>query len=749
MANPISLPLQQRIPRKNILQRVKDLIIFLLLLSLLLYRFLTLRNHGVPWLLAFLCESWFTFIWVLNMNIKWNQFEYRTYPERLLQRGVELLPPVDIFVTTADPVLEPPIITVNTVLSLLALDYPANKLACYISDDGASPLTFFALVEASKFAKLWVPFCKKYDIRVRAPSVYFSGKPEASPVDLSSDFGGDWKRMKIEYEQLKQRIEEVVESPIPCDLAGEFAAFSKIDRRNHPSIVKVIWENKGNLPDGLPHLVYVSREKRPKHPHHNKAGAMNVLTRVSGVMTNSPFMLNVDCDMFANDPQTVLHAVCLLFGFQQEKESAYVQFPQAFYGTLKDDPFGNQLVVLQEFAGRGIAGIQGPLYAGTGCFHRRKVIYGLSPDEADINLGRKLSRLLLNVEFMKSASEILAGVKEKMDDPPALDDSTTLEAAIQVASCGYERDTYWGTKVGWVYGSTTEDVLTGLKIHSKGWNSVYMTPDPPAFLGSAPSGGPACMTQQKRWATGLFEVLFNNYSPILPFRTTRLMFRQRLAYLYLNVWSIRSVPELCYALLPSYAIFANKQFLPTVSEAAFFLPVALFITFNLYTLSEFLRCGLTIRAWWNNQRMARIISATAWLFGLLGVILKLLGLSETTFEITRKDQDTPNDSDTEVDAGVFTFDESPIFVPGTALLLVHMTALAVGLLRVQSWLNINGSAGYGLGEIICSIWVVLSFLPFLKGLFRKGIYGIPTSTIYKSAALALLFVHLSLGASKN
>ena len=29
--------------------------------------------------------------------------------------------------------------------------------------------------------------------------------------------------------------------------------------------------------EGLPNLVYISREKRPKHPHHFKAGAMNVL----------------------------------------------------------------------------------------------------------------------------------------------------------------------------------------------------------------------------------------------------------------------------------------------------------------------------------------------------------------------------------------------------------------------------------------------------------------------------------------
>ena len=79
-----------------------------------------------------------------------------------------------MFVTTADPTLEPPIITVNTVLSLLAVDYPANKLACYVSDDGCSPLTFYALLESSKFAKLWVPFCKKYGIHTRAPFRYFT-----------------------------------------------------------------------------------------------------------------------------------------------------------------------------------------------------------------------------------------------------------------------------------------------------------------------------------------------------------------------------------------------------------------------------------------------------------------------------------------------------------------------------------------------------------------------------------------------
>lgn len=101
-----------------------------------------------------------------------------------------------MFVTTADPVLEPPIITVNTVLSLLAVDYPAHKLACYVSDDGCSSVTYYSLVEASKFAELWVPFCKKYNILVRAPFRYFSSDPLRFG-DSPKEFQHEWKKMKV------------------------------------------------------------------------------------------------------------------------------------------------------------------------------------------------------------------------------------------------------------------------------------------------------------------------------------------------------------------------------------------------------------------------------------------------------------------------------------------------------------------------------------------------------------------------
>lgn len=101
---------------------------------------------------------------------------------------------MDVLVTTADWKLEPSVMVANTVLSLLAVDYPAGKLTCYISDDGGSPVLLYALVEASNFARIWVPFCKKYNVQVRAPFRYFSGK---SPSAGGHEFQQEEKRMKV------------------------------------------------------------------------------------------------------------------------------------------------------------------------------------------------------------------------------------------------------------------------------------------------------------------------------------------------------------------------------------------------------------------------------------------------------------------------------------------------------------------------------------------------------------------------
>ena len=75
---------------------------------------------------------------------------------------------------TTNPTVEPPKMVINTVLSVMTYDYPPEKLSVYLSNDGGSEITFYALFEASRFAKYWLPCCQKFDVKPRSPAAYFS-----------------------------------------------------------------------------------------------------------------------------------------------------------------------------------------------------------------------------------------------------------------------------------------------------------------------------------------------------------------------------------------------------------------------------------------------------------------------------------------------------------------------------------------------------------------------------------------------
>jgi len=109
-----------------------------------------------------------------------------------------------------------------------------------------------------------------------------------------------------------------------------------------------------------------------------------------------------------------------------------------------------------------------------------------------------------------------------------------------------------------------EDFPTGLNIHRRGWRSECCTPDPIAFTGCAPRGLLSTMVQQKRWATGLTEVFFGKHSPIMGMIFGKIQFRAGLSYSWLANWGLRSVFEVCYALLPPYCIITDTSIFPKV-----------------------------------------------------------------------------------------------------------------------------------------------------------------------------------------
>lgn len=70
--------------------KLADLAVLSLLLALLARRASSLVSSGgtAPactwcWVAALICEAWFTVVWLLNMNAKWNPVRFVTHPERL------------------------------------------------------------------------------------------------------------------------------------------------------------------------------------------------------------------------------------------------------------------------------------------------------------------------------------------------------------------------------------------------------------------------------------------------------------------------------------------------------------------------------------------------------------------------------------------------------------------------------------------------------------------------------------------
>ena len=118
-----------------------------------------------------------------------NRYEKEGQPSQLA--------PVDVYVSTVDPSKEPPIVTANTILSILSVDYPVDKVSCYLSDDGAAMLTFEALSETSEFARKWVPFCKKFAIEPRAPEMYFAQKIDYLKDKVQPTFVKERRAMKV------------------------------------------------------------------------------------------------------------------------------------------------------------------------------------------------------------------------------------------------------------------------------------------------------------------------------------------------------------------------------------------------------------------------------------------------------------------------------------------------------------------------------------------------------------------------
>ncbi|KAG2581749.1 hypothetical protein PVAP13_6KG063305 [Panicum virgatum] len=672
---------------KGVLLHPYRVLIFVRLIAFTLFVIwrISHRNPDAMWLwvTSIAGEFWFGFSWLLDQLPKLNPINRVPDLAVLRQRfdradGTSRLPGLDIFVTTADPFKEPILSTANSVLSILAADYPVERNTCYLSDDSGMLLTYEAMAEAAKFATVWVPFCRKHGIEPRGPESYFELKSHPYMGRSQEDFVNDRRRVRKEYDEFKARINGLEHDikqrsdahnaarglkdgePRATWMAdgtqweGTWVEPSENHRKgDHAGIVQVLVNHPSHsrqfgppasadnpldfsmVDVRLPMLVYVSREKRPGFNHEKKAGAMNALTRCSAVLTNSPFILNLDCDHYINNSQALRAGICFMLG----RDSDTVAFVDSIPRASHPSPFA-------------------------------------------------------------AAAAVVA-------------DEATISEAVAVTTAAYEKKTGWGSNIGWVYGTVTEDVVTGYRMHIKGWRSRYCSIYPHAFIGTAPINLTERLYQVLRWSTGSLEIFFSRNNPLLG--STFLHPLQRVAYINITTYPFTAIFLIFYTTVPALS-FVTGHFIVQRPTTMFYVYLAIVLgTLLILAVLEVKWAGVTVFEWFRNGQFWMTASCSAYLAAVCQVVVKVVFRRDISFKLTSKQPAGDEKKDPYADLYVVRW--TWLMVTPIIIILVNIIGSAVAFAKVLDgewthWLKVAGG-------VFFNFWVLFHLYPFAKGLLGR------------------------------
>uniref|UniRef100_A0A0D9X062 Uncharacterized protein n=1 Tax=Leersia perrieri TaxID=77586 RepID=A0A0D9X062_9ORYZ len=743
------------------------------------------KNHDGAWLwtMSMTGDVWFGFSWVLNQLPKLNPIKRVPDLAALADwhGSSGELPGIDVFVTTVDPVDEPILYTVNSILSILAADYPVDKYACYLSDDGGTLVHYEAMVEVAKFAELWVPFCRKHCVEPRAPENYFAMKTQAYKGGVPGELMSDHRRVRREYEEFKVRIDSLFSTirqrsdAYNAKHAGENATwmadgthwpgtwFEPVEnhrRGQHAGIVQVILDHPNckprlGLPASvdnpfdfsgievrLPMLVYISREKRPGYNHQKKAGAMNVMLRVSALLSNAPFVINFDCDHYTNNSQAFRAPMCFMLDLHHGgDDTAFVQFPQRFDDVDPTDRYANHNRVFFDGTMLSLNGLQGPSYLGTGTMFRRVALYGVEPPRwgaasrqiKDMNKANKFGTSTPFIGTMLDGAN-----QERSITPPAvIDESVSCELAALTA-CAYEDGTSWGRDVGWVYNIATEDVVTGFRMHRQGWRSVYASMEPAAFRGTAPINLTERLYQILRWSGGSLEMFFSHSNALLA--GCRLHPLQRVAYLNMSTYPIVTVFIFAYNLFPVMWLVSEQFYIQRPFGTYLLYLVGVIAMIHVIGMFEVKWAGITLLDWCRNEQFYMIGATGVYPTAVLYMALKLVTGKGIYFRLTSK-QTTACSGDKFAD--LYTVRWVPLLIPTILILVVNVAAVGVAVGKAAACGVISEPGRLAALGMVFNVWILVLLYPFALGIM--GQWGKRPAVLFVAmvmavAAVALMYV---------
>lgn len=263
--------------------------------------------------------------------------------------------------------------------------------------------------------------------------------------------------------------------------------------------------------------------------------------------------------------------------------------------------------------------------------------------------------------------------------------------------------------MGCIYGSVTEDIVTGYSMHNRGWRSIYCITKRDAFRGSAPINLTDRLHQVLHWATGSVEMFFSKNNAVLG--SHHLKFLQRIAYLNLAIYPFTSVFLVIYSCLPALSLLSGHFIVKKLNVA--FLVYLLIIAVCLISLAilEVKWSGVGLEDWWRNQQFWLISGTSAHLAAVVQGLLKVIAGVEFTFTLTSRSIEEDNDDPY---AELYVVKWTYLMVPPIVIGLVNIIAILVAFSRtifstIPQWSKFIDGAFF-------SFWVLAHLYPFAKGL---------------------------------
>lgn len=260
----------------------------------------------------------------------------------------------------------------------------------------------------------------------------------------------------------------------------------------------------------------------------------------------------------------------------------------------------------------------------------------------------------------------------------------------------------------------TEDVVTGYRMHNRGWRSVYCITKRDAFRGTAPINLTDRLHQVLRWATGSVEIFFSRNNPALASR--RLKFLQRMAYFNVGVYPFTSVFLVVYCFIPAMCNFTGQFIVQSLDTQFLFYLLIITVTLMLISLLEVKWARIGLEELWRNEQFWLIGGTSAHLAAVLQGLLKVIAGIEISFTLTSK---SAADDEDDIYADLYVVKWTSLFIMPLTILVVNIFALVIGCSRqiysvIPQWNKLFGGAFF-------SFWVLAHLYPFAKGLMgRKG-----------------------------